>query len=204
MNELLDRLVALRSSAKAGILAGALVLVVGGYYYFFYADLVSQAEATEKSIQRAEEERTEYKRRRQDYQTILLEVEQLRDEDRKLRVALPKQGGSGDSSQQFDIEQFIENVNSQVELAGLSKVTSVRETAVPEETFLRIPIRMSVTGTYHQINRFFSKVGELERIVTIADLQLSPAGDTKSGATLLKADFAAQIYQLVEKPGGAK
>ena len=40
--------------------------------------------------------------------------------------------------------------------------------------YVKIPIKMSLTGTYHQINHFFKQVGELKRIVNIEDLALDP------------------------------
>ena len=100
-----------------------------------------------------------------------------------------------------DIEQFIENVQAQIELAGLSKVSSVREAAQPVEMYVKIPIRMSLLGTYHQINRFFKNVGDLKRIVNIEDLQLAPSteGNTPTNVNQLKANFVATTFQFVDK-----
>ena len=89
----------------------------------------------------------------------------LLEEQKELLRVLPKAD---------DIEQFIENVQAQIELSGLSKVESVREAAQPVEMYVKIPIKMSLIGTYHQINRFFKQVGELKRIVNIEDLSLDP------------------------------
>jgi type IV pilus assembly protein PilO len=205
MSDFFDRIAALRPAGKAGILLLAVFLVAGGYWYFFYSDMMDESAQLENATRAAGDERDAYLLRKKEYQAFRLEVTQLLDEQKELLRVLPKRD---------DIEQFIESVNAQVELSGLTKVSSVREAAVPEEMYQRIPVKMSLTGGYHQINRFFKNVGELKRIVTIADLQLAPVAATaapKPGQTvedrLLRADFTAQTFQFLDRkpaqPAGA-
>src|SRR4029077_16420202 len=100
----------------------------------------------EQDKARLEKEKKEYERRKQEYLAFRNEVNSLLEEQKELLRVLPKKD---------DIEQFIENVQAQIELSGLSKVASMRETQVPVEMYVKIPVRMSLTGTYHQINHFF-------------------------------------------------
>ncbi len=62
---------------------------------------------------------------------------------------------------------------------------------------------MSLTGTYHQINRFFKQVGDLKRIVNIEDLSLEPVSQSTTMAldtpNLLKATFTATTFQFVDR-----
>jgi type IV pilus assembly protein PilO len=198
MSDFFDRIAALRPLAKFGIVLGILAVVCGGYWYFFYSDMIDESTQIENQTKQASDERDAYALRKKEYQAFRLEVTALLDEQKELLRQLPKTD---------DIEQFIENMNAQVELSGLAKVSSVRDSAVPEEMYKRIPVKMSLTGGYHQINRFFKNVGELKRIVTIADLQLSPSvsGNQKPGQPLetglLKADFTAQTFQFIDRPG---
>ena len=101
-----------------------------------------------------------------------------------------------------DIEQFIENIQAQVEIAGLQKVSSQREAAIPMDLYTKIPVRMSAVGGYHQINQFFKQVGDLKRIVNIEDLQLTPSENSKDpNRVALKASFVATTFQYIEKRG---
>ncbi len=210
MSDIFDRIAALRPLAKAGILLGAIVLIAGGYYYFVYSDMLDEGTQLETATRQSTDERDAYLLRRKEYQAFKLELNQLRDDQKELLRVLPKKD---DKQADLAMEQFIENMNAQVELSGLTKVSSVREAAVAEEMYERIPVKMSLTGSYHQINRFFKNVGELKRIVTIADLQLAsaPAPAAVGGkpaapeeAQLLKADFTAQTFQFVDrKPAAA-
>lgn len=197
MERFLEQLAALPALSRLGILLGALLLVGAGYYQFFYSDLVDERARLASDIVRLEGEKHGHERRKRQYLAYRKEVDVLAEEQKELLRALPKKD---------DIEQFIEGINAQVEVAGLSRVASVRDPATTEEMYLRIPIKMSLVGTYHQINRFFKNVGELRRIVAISDLQLkrmeSNTPPLAAEATvLLRADFVALTFQYVE--GGA-
>jgi type IV pilus assembly protein PilO len=189
MQALFDRLAAVPMLIKVGVLAGILGVVGGGYWYFFYSDMQDEMEQLQKQGQKLEKERAEYEKRKQEYLAFRNEVNQLLDEQKELVRVLPKSD---------DIEQFIENVQAQVELTGLQKVATIRDSAQPVDMYIKIPIRMSLNGTYHQINHFFKNVGELKRIVNIEDLVLSPSTDAKDmnqGVTL-NARFIATTFMF--------
>src|SRR5258706_15991822 len=168
MQNLFDRIAAVPMALKATILMITLGVLGGGYWYFFYSDMVDEKEQLISTGEKLEKEKKDYDKRKQEYLAFRNEVNSLLEEQKELLRVLPKRD---------DIEQFIESVQSQIELAGVSKVSSVREAAQPVEMYVKIPIRMSLMGTYHQINRFFKNVGDLKRIVNIEDLSLQPALD---------------------------
>jgi type IV pilus assembly protein PilO len=193
MGNLFDRIASAPLLAKLGAVLGAIALLCGGYYYFFYSDLLDEKEQLTQEAEKLNKEKKEYEKRKQEYLAFRNEVNALLEDQKEQLRVLPKSD---------DIEQFIENVQAQIELSGLSKVSSVREAAQPVEMYVKIPIRMSLIGTYHQINRFFKNVGDLKRIVNIEDLQLAPSDSQVPGLTgqnLLKANFVATTFQFVDK-----
>ncbi len=197
MQNFFDRIAALSLAVKLGIIAGVVALLAGGYYYFFYSDMQDEEAQLQQDKARLEKEKHEYEKRKQEYLAFRNEVNALLEEQKELLRVLPKAD---------DIEQFIENVQAQIELSGLSKVESVRGAAQPVEMYVKIPIKMSLTGTYHQINRFFKQVGDLKRIVNIEDLSLEPVsfGVTPEQPNPLKANFTATTFMFTDKGGGAK
>jgi type IV pilus assembly protein PilO len=199
MGNLFDRIASTALAAKIGAILGIVALLCGGYWYFFYSDLLEEKEQLQREAEKLNREKKEYEKRKQEYLAFRNEVNALLEEQKELLRVLPKRD---------DIEQFIENVQAQIELSGLSKVSSVREAAQPVEMYVKIPIRMSLLGTYHQINRFFKNVGDLKRIVNIEDVQLSPSTEVggPSGVNMLKANFVATTFQFVDKgrAGAAK
>jgi len=196
MQALFDRLAAIPLAARIGALAGAIVLMGAGYYYFFYSDLQDEQAQLQKEHDKLSREKAEYEKRKVEYLAFRNEVSSLLEEQKELLRMLPKAD---------DIEQFIESVQAQVELSGLSKVQSVREPAIGSDMYNKIPVRMSLQGTYHQINLFFRNVGDLKRIVNIEDLSLVPdsAPGSAPATNLLKANFVASTFQFIERKAGA-
>jgi type IV pilus assembly protein PilO len=194
MQELFDRLAATPIAVKLGALLGVVALLCGGYWYFFYDDLTTQEAQTLRRTDELNKEKEEYEKRKREYLAYRNEVAQLLEEQKALLQVLPKTD---------DIEQFIENIQAQVELAGLTKVSSTREAPIGMDLYTKIPIRMSAVGSYHQINQFFKAVGELKRIVNIEDLSISPSDKVVNGAIQLKANFVATTFQYIEKKGPA-
>jgi type IV pilus assembly protein PilO len=197
MQNFFDRFAALSLGIKLGVVAALIALMAGGYWYFFYGDMLDEQAQLEKDKTRLEKEKKDYEKRKQEYLAFRNEVNSLLEEQKELLRVLPKKD---------DIEQFIENVQAQIELSGLSKVESVREAAMPVEMYVKIPIKMSLTGTYHQINHFFKQVGELKRIVNIEDLSLDPVlvAAPIDQQNQLKANFTATTFMFTDKGMGQR
>lgn len=195
MQNFFDRIAALQLTVKLGIIVGIVAVLAGGYWYFFYSDMQDEQAHLEQDRARLEKEKHDYERRKAEYLAFRNEVNALLDEQKELLRVLPKAA---------DIEQFIENVSAQIELAGLTKVESVREPAQPVEMYVKIPIKMSLSGSYHQINHFFKQVGDLKRIVNIEDLSLDPVtlGVSPDQPNMLKANFTATTFMFTDKGGG--
>jgi type IV pilus assembly protein PilO len=56
-----------------------------------------------------------------------------------------------------------------------------RET--PRDFYIEIPVSMEVSGTYHNVATFFDKVGRMERIVNILDVDMKPVAERSTTLT---------------------
>ncbi len=199
MQDFFNKLANVPLRNKIGAVLGAILLLVAGYWYFFYSDMMEEKRQLADEGERLAKERKDYEKRKKEYLQYLKERDDLLREQQDLLRVLPKDD---------EIEQFIEGVQAQIELTGLSKVSSLREPAQPQDIYVRIPIRMSLIGTYHQINRFFRNVGELKRIVNIEDLVMVPfqegsGAPNPNAPQLLKASFMATTFKFIERRAGA-
>ena len=144
------------------------------------------------------EERTGYERRKVEYLAYRNELVQLQEEQRELLRVLPKRD---------EIASFLASIQEQGELSGLEVVSFNVENEVPEDLYIKIPVRMEVRGGFHAVTKFFKSISELRRIVTVEDLILVPERDLRdeSAPTRLKARFVAATYRYqdpAEKGGG--
>jgi len=196
MNELLGKLLKLKPVQKAGLTAAAALVIAGMYYQFFYADLSDAIAAAKTLNTQLQTEKTQYEKRKIEYLAYRNELKQLQEEQRDLLRVLPKRD---------EIASFLASVQEQAELSGLVVEDIKQDNEIFDDLYVKIPLRMEVSGGFHAITKFFKSVSELRRIVTIEDLMLLPTKDTASGdsgPTRLKAKFVAATYRYEEQDAG--
>jgi type IV pilus assembly protein PilO len=73
----------------------------------------------------------------------------------------------------------------------------------PQEFYVELPIQIQVTGDYHQFGTFISGVAALQRIVTVHDLKIRPAGGEK-GKLMMQATAKTYRYMDEEEEAAAE
>lgn len=73
----------------------------------------------------------------------------------------------------------------------------------PEDFYAELPIRIKVTGTYHEFGTFVSDVAGLPRIVTLQDFAISTAPPARGGAGGIGTDplvmeVTAKTYRYLD------
>ncbi|MCK4705928.1 MAG: type 4a pilus biogenesis protein PilO [Gammaproteobacteria bacterium] len=67
----------------------------------------------------------------------------------------------------------------------------------PKEFYAEYPIKLKVTGRYHELAAFVSGVAALPRIVTLQDITIAPAA--KDSGVKLAMDITAVTYQYLDE-----
>jgi type IV pilus assembly protein PilO len=65
--------------------------------------------------------------------------------------------------------------------------------------YAELPIHIKLVGSYHQFGSFVSGIAALPRIVTLHDIEITPA--TKDGFDNLTMDVTAKTYRYIEDEG---
>lgn len=68
---------------------------------------------------------------------------------------------------------------------GLRFITFRPEGETYEAHYAKVPVRMVIRGSYHDLLTFFDQVSRMPRIVTISDIDLSVAGSKSSGESVI-------------------
>jgi type IV pilus assembly protein PilO len=86
---------------------------------------------------------------------------------------------------------------SQIGLAaGLSEDLFKPDGEIHKGFYAELPIKIRLTGSYHELARFVSDVAALPRIVTLHDIEISTS-DELSGSDLLM-ELTAKTYRYLE------
>jgi type IV pilus assembly protein PilO len=67
-----------------------------------------------------------------------------------------------------------------------------------EQFYEEIPVKVSITGSFHSTVTFFEKVAKLPRIVNIEDISMSETKDVKRGR-LIVTNCVIKTYMFLEK-----
>jgi len=102
-----------------------------------------------------------------------------------------------------DIESLLVDLSQTSVASGLEVKYFKPETEVPREFYAEYPIKISVTGQYHQFGQFISGLAALPRIVTLSNIDIAEiraAGATDSiTSTKLKMDLMATTYRYIDE-----
>ena len=102
---------------------------------------------------------------------------------------------------QLPNETEIETLLTDISQTGISSGLEIDffkpEGLRPKEFYSEYPIKLKVTGRYHEFAEFISGVAALPRIVTIQDISIQPA-DPKGGVKL-SMELTAITYQYLDE-----
>lgn len=96
-----------------------------------------------------------------------------------------------------EIETLLTDISQTGISSGLEIELFKPEGLIPKDFYAEYPIRLRVTGRYHQFAQFVSGVAALPRIVTLQDIEINPA-DKDSGVKLAM-ELTAVTYQYLDE-----
>jgi len=91
----------------------------------------------------------------------------------------------------------ISNLGAQ---SGLEFILFQPQKEVPRNFYAEIPLKLEVTGPYHNVATFFDQVSRLSRIVNIGDVKMTEmkAAKTQADSVILKTGCTATTYKFIE------
>lgn len=103
-----------------------------------------------------------------------------------------------------DIESLLIDLSQTSVAAGLEVEFFKPGQEITREFYVEYPIKISVTGNYHQFGNFVSGLAALPRIVTLHNMQIKPSGESRDSNNggrkiqKLKLDLTATTYRYLD------
>ena len=194
MDELIERVLKAPPLQRWGGLAAALVLItVLNYFLLISPELtkieqqVSRQRALDTQLQEKSEIAQNLNERRREMDVL----------QQKLDEALSELPESA------DLDELLAQLNEIGRKSGL-EISTVKPT--PEEAaqiYVRIPIKMVLTGNYHEVAMFLQSLANLRRIVNVNNIQLgSPT--VKAEKVVLNTSFVATTFRFLDPKAQAE
>lgn len=195
MEQLLERINKAPNQLKFGVMAGIVVALTAANYFM----LIDPAETEILSLQQQQVVLEKTLAEKQEIAQNLNERRKEMDElERKLLAAL------SELPEKKDVDELLAQLNDIGKKSGLEISAVVPGAEVPAQFFARIPIKVSVSGNYHEVALFLQEISGLRRIVNVNNIHLGN-GTLRNDKVVLSTDFLATTFRfLVQKPAGAK
>jgi len=175
------------------ILAGAVVLAFVGAaaaltYFFVWNDerpVLQQRQAEEQQL------RTEFHNKHAKAVNLEVYKQQLKDIERSFGALLRQLPGK------TEVPSLLVDISQTGLAAGLSEKLFQPEAEQKKEFYAEKPIKIRLTGSYHQFGEFVSGIAALPRIVTLDDIDIKPEG--KDAYDQLSMELTAKTYRYLDE-----
>jgi type IV pilus assembly protein PilO len=79
-----------------------------------------------------------------------------------------------------------------------AKTPPVKKPAAPEKFFEEIPVKVQLTGSFHNVLSFFEATAKLPRIVNIEDIAMTDAREVRGRGRVLKTSCTLKTFMFVD------
>jgi len=174
---------------RAGAVGVAfLVVAVIGVYLFVW-----NGQRPELQRHQDEEQALRQQFRDKHAKAVNLEVykQQLKDIERSFGALLRQLPGK------TEVPSLLVDISQTGLAAGLEEKLSQPEPEHRMDFYAELPIKIRLTGSYHQFGEFVSGIAGLPRIVTLHDIDIKP--DNKDAYDQLSLELTAKTYRYLDE-----
>jgi type IV pilus assembly protein PilO len=175
-------------AGRIGFGAFILAASAGAFYFLFYADVVDQVakERTRTATLQAEE--NVQKQAQLSYFADRDELAIREQREREFNKILPAE---------TEAAGFLSTIQQVSNVAGISLNAWQPQEEQTQSFFAKVPMKLEVTGRFHQLAKFMFEVGRTDRIINVENIELSEpkvVGDE----VVLKAKCLTTTFHLLK------
>lgn len=168
----------------AGVLCAALILI---YYFQFWSASAAQIERLHAQSLEMRNEVNEMRAIAAGLPELQEEVAELEGRLEVLQNILPEQ---------YETAELLRGVGTIAAQSNLALRDLEFKDPVPYEFYAESPIELELEGTFHDLARFFDRIGKFARIINVDDVDIS-ALDGEAGYTV-NATVTAKTFIFLE------
>ncbi len=150
------------------------LITIGGYYY--------QVDPKKLDLQRVQREENSLRQEFEKKQVKAANLDKFRDQ----LAEMEKSFGSmlRQLPSKSEVANLLNDISQTRVAAGLEEQLFKPEGEQPRDFYVILPNKITVTGNYHEMADFVSRVAALPRIVTISDVHIKTEADNKKNLVM--------------------
>jgi type IV pilus assembly protein PilO len=150
--------------AKVGIGVGLSGLLAFVYWFIFYSDVSSKIAGAEVQKKTLQDGLSQQQQVQATYFADRGELALREQRARELNKVLPPDA---------EEDEFLSSVQQASNTAGIDLQGYSPKDEIPQAFYAKIPMRIDLTGRFHQIAKFAYELGKVDRIINVEDIDLS-------------------------------
>jgi len=176
-------------AVRAGAVALCFLLVSAiATYIFVYDEQVPELQKREDTEQQL---RQEFKTKHAKAVNLEVYKQQLKDIERSFGALLRQLPGK------TEVPNLLVDISQTGLSAGLEEKLFQPQQEQKKDFYAELPIKITLTGSYHQFGEFVSGIAALPRIVTLHDIEIKSAN--KDAYDQLTLDITAKTYRYLDE-----
>ena len=187
LDALFDKISKLKMVHRVLIFVGTIVLLVGLFAYLIYIPMTGEIATIEPALKRLRRQISDAKKNEKNLKNLEGDLARAQE---GLKFALRLLPSSR------EIPNLLKSITRLGNESHLEFLLFSPEKEVSKEFYVEIPVSIEVRGGYHDVAIFFDKVGKLDRIVNVVNVNMIPL---KAQSTNLKTTCKAVTYRFQEK-----
>jgi type IV pilus assembly protein PilO len=183
----LDRLSTTGKVALGGVFVA---LIAALYFVVFYGDVAAQISTAKMAAGTLETNLSQMKASKDAY---------LKDVETKTKGEARAREQKKMLPDEPETPAFLSQLQGQATIAGVSLTSWNPMDETVQEFYVKVPLKLTLSGKFHQVMRFFHLVGQMERITNIEDVKIkTPKAQTEE--VTVEVECLATAFRAV-KPG---
>ena len=174
---------------KIGVGAVLCALLAVAYYVLLHTDVAARTDRERAKTAELETELSKVKQSQASYFADRDELAMRQQKQRELNKVLPTE---------TEAATFLSALQAVSNISGIDLKAWSPMDEVPQTFYAKVPMKLQITGRFHQIAKFVYEVGKQDRIINMENLEL---GDPKIEGEdiILKATCLATTFHLLKK-----
>ena len=157
-------------------------------YFFVWTDRMPELQARQNTEQQL---RNEYRSKHSKAINLALYKQQLADIEKSFGAMLRQ------LPSRTEVPNLLVDISQTGLAAALQEKLLQPGLEVKKDFYAELPIRIELTGSYHEFGAFVSGIAALPRIVTLGDIQITPL-DKNAGFDQLQLALTAKTYRYLD------
>lgn len=174
---------------RAAVIVIVFLVVLGlGVYWFIVKDKAPQLSRVQEEEQQLRVTFENKQRKAANYDAYKAQLAQIEQSFGTMLRQLPGK---------TEIPSLIVDISQTGLAAGLQEKLFVPQGEIPKDFYAEKPIKIRLTGGYHEIGNFVSGIAALPRIVTLHDINITQ--EDKNEFDNLSIEVTAKTYRYLEE-----